>query len=844
MARRSRGLGAGSKTALRPFAQLAKHLGPAERGRLESAFADAEDLLNFHSANIPEKLQRRSISGLVQQIVIDVTASTLGAFVSWERLGDPKISLYEIQVSDDNVFSNPETFTSVDTFFAIEGATTAKFIRVRGVRLDGEAGVWSETGSAVPNITAPAAFSVEFYPLYLDGEDPRVQRTVVYGGDTDPEAIPTFYTLLADSFYADRLNGGLSIWGYVSNRLRRFTDPGKTPWDRVRFTVNGIHRMDAYFPHWTNAFSETSANATDKDSSGRFVTFYAKGGYTAAFGPYGVSVPNTLAGFGPRDAYRVTSQDAVDGSFYWNFPLNARYPSRFDQAQLLSFSDGFPAHESTSVNIEKQQKSHYLIFQDFKMNVPPTSRILGIQADVKRRQPNQRDDEVSANLGVVRPDKSIGQDFVLEHMATGGAGNANATSAYVLEDVNFGKYLDLTVGKGPTGSSSGRLVGDPSGIGNNGALPATLTTIMHSGDSFSISAWGIATSPTSNLGNFLANLGDPTAGVSSNISLTMTTEAAPTNAVTAYNFTVQQATPAGGIAEGPGFVAVGSTRNLNAFHHVVATWNRNTGVNGALRLYVDGVLRATTSTTAAFKNNFVVGRRRAMGIGGISPTLGGTAQSVLGQAQTAFWSTELSAAQVAELFTARGYADYRFNFGKYTSSRFLDHYFLYFPDQANVKDQQIRLVDFTGVRTDLDNKAITTESWPQLGEFFYTTVRQYDVLPLASSDGIPHDNHTAIGYQTYGGPTDLWGAASWSPSEVNDFYFGIAVQALNDADDFFRGNAFVDHARLTVYTEPERDRETTVEISVAAANQFYIEREFFGGLLNIIEIGEKVALLD
>src|SRR3990167_3282312 len=640
MARRSRGLGAGSKTSLRPFTQLLKHLGPAERGRLESAFSDAEDLLSFHSASIPERLQKRRISGLVKQIEISVTASTLGAFVSWPRPSDAKISLYKIQVSDDSVFSSPETFTSVDTFFAVEGASTVKFIRVRGVRLDGEAGVWSETSSAVPNITAQAAFSAEFYPLYVDGEDPSVQRTVVYGGDTDPEAIPTFYTLLADSFYADRLTGGLSIWGYVSNRLRRFTDPGKTPWDRVRFTVNGIHRMDTYFPHWTNAFSETSANATDKDSTGKFITFYAKGGYTASFGPYGINTPNALAGFGPQDAGRVTTQDAPNGTFYWDFPLNARFPSRFDEAQLLSFSAATPAHEAAAPNIENTKKTHYLVFQNFKINVPSTSRIVGIQADVKRRQPNQRDDEIAVNLGNRRPDKILGDDLVLEHMATAPSAS-NVTSANILEDVNFGKYLDLTAGKGGSlaGRNSGRLAGDPGGVGDNGLLAADRTTTLDTGTTFSISAWIIAPSnpiaTTSDIVGTLNALGN------SAVTLSLITS---TTAITTYTFRVFHEGAAGTAS----FTATGATRNLNAFHHVVGTWDKNGGPNGESKLYVDGVLRTTTLPGSAIMRGFNVETPRQLAVGTSTSGIE-LGNSLLGQAQTGLWSKKLTPVEVEEL---------------------------------------------------------------------------------------------------------------------------------------------------------------------------------------------------
>lgn len=852
MPRRSRSLGAGSQNPIRSIPSLLKNLDPAQMDRIQSSFAEAEDLLSFHSQGVPERQQRRRISGLVKQLQITVQSSVLGGFVSWQRLDDPRIAFYELQLGDDSAFSTAETFKLLDTFFSIEGATTRKFIRVRGVRLDGETAIWSATKSIDPSlIGAPKAHSIEFYPKYVDGADPSTLHTITYGGDLNPNRKQTFYTILAHTFYVDRIDGGISIWGYASNRLREAKSAGSTYWDRVRFTVNGIHRMDGYFPLWTNAYTVGNTNFTDfktpfYPTAGQYTTGVARGGYTAAFGPYAVEIPNTLAGVGPNDPGRVTSQEAPDGSFYWDFPMNATKSARFDEAQLESVNVATMAHEAAAFNIGGQQKrTHYLVFQNFNFDLPSDAQIVGIQADLKRRQPNVTNDDIATNFGLRRPDKLEGHDLVIEYRATVGVNTSNVSSANILEDVNFGRYLDLTAGRTlPIGSASdsGRLEGDNTGIGNDGSIPAGLLGLTRifdqGGNNLTVAAWIIvpANFPTLVPGGStifdIVQLSRGSAGSGGGF-LRLDIVAQPaTGLITTYQALFTSGT---GQTVNLLFSATGNTRLPGVFHHVAATWTRS---NRTFRLYVDGVEvdngvgSAVGFTTSSFNDD-----KLSLGLGKFTGTIG---NSVNGQAQCGFWNTALSAAEIKSLYEAKGTVDYRFNFDKYVSANSLNHYFLVFPVQADIQDLSVYLMDESGVRRDLPNRAATDESWPQLSSFFYTDLRQC-TLPLAESDGIPHDNHIAIGYQNYGGPLDLWGRSAWSVNEINSFYFGFAIQAQNASDDFFRNSAFVDHGKMTIFTTPRADREVDVSVSVASANQFYAERFTFGSIINAIEIGSLVG---
>lgn len=856
MPRRSRSLGAGSQVPLRGFASLLKNLDPGQKDRLQDAFSDAENLLSFHSLGVPERQQRRRISGLVRQIQVIATSSILGGFVQWERLDDPRIAFYEIQVGDDNAFSTAETTQILDTFFSIEGINTTKFIRVRGVRIDGETGLWSTTKSIIPDtISAPSVSSVEFYPVFIEGIDPETEKQFVFGGDLDPEGVQTFYTILSNTFYVNRLNGGISIWGYVSNRLKELQEAGVTPWDRVRFTVNGIHRLDQYYPHWTNAFSIDNANKTDfKDFyPGEPMTPPARGGYTAAFGPYAVAVPNTLAGTGPNDAKRVTAQDSTDGTFYWVDPMNASKPSRFDQAQLPAFDWPLPSHEAASFRINAQQKTHWIIFQNFNFDLPDDSIIVGLEAKIKRRQPHELQDNIAANFGIRRPDKVEGDNLVIEHLATSG-NRRNATEANIIDFSGFGRALDLTVDiKGTDAISQARLAGDPSGNGTDGVVGTgvdgtSASRLYNGGSNFTIASWFFCPSPISDYNPGGASTHRIFSSTSpSGVSIDMFVDLfSPTNSILRYqgSFNSSAIGTLGFLYDPPS----AAHAKVNQFHHYAITWNKSIDVgpdnDGRLELYIDGTLVALGIANATFNKNNTLDVRQSMAIGGIVGVT--TGQSIFSQAQVGIWNTTLSSKEINELVNARGDTDYRFNFGDYHSANQLNHYFLVFPNQGDIIDEKVYLVDETGIRNDLDNKAIIDESWPQLGTFFYTTQRQCGFIPLALSDGIPHDNHLAIGYQQYGGELDLWGAPFLTVNQINNFYFGLAVQAKNNTLQSlgFKADAYIDHAKLTVFTIPEADREITVACSAASSNQFYLQRIVWSSLFNTIEIGALVKQIE
>ncbi|MDY6957682.1 MAG: hypothetical protein SVK08_00860 [Halobacteriota archaeon] len=912
---------------------------------MEQAFGQAEDLIDFHTRAVPERENRRRPSGLIQTPVLTVESTIIGAFVTWNRLDDPRIAFYEVQLANDNTFSSVETFQTLEAFFAVENVVTTRFVRVRGVRANGDAGLFSEPARVRPTITAPTASAFEFYPGYFNDSLPVLGTSLSFGKNLDQfRELPEFYTILEETFYADRLTGGFSVWGCVSNRLRRFQDSRAVPWDRIRFKLNGIGVMDGYFPLWTNVMDENAdfaANRLDSNlDTGELMSFYSLGGYTASFGPYNVTIPTSFAGEGPNDPNRSISLPAPDATFYWTDFNNARLPSRYDQGQFptpaiedrFPGSTGLPQHEASSRNIADGEKTDYIYFHDFRFNVPQNRVITGVKAEVSRRQPAFKSSIVSTNLGNTRPDKtsptggkicttasaelsSVCDDVILNYTVIDGGGDPIEVNENidVLEDVDFGRFIDLSRPVSSfTGISAfanrGPLSSDARGADKFGVpnfkINATTNTRIYArsrmfGDNYTGEVpvagdinRGLTISIFCNI-NSLAFVGVPGNHTTRVWNIQGTQGLDVIEVLVTANATSGITLWRARIGSGPFFnvfaniqgIPSGADAALDAFHHICIRWqpsgaSPSTGFPGGgdaddLEFFLNGRPAVSWATSLSrTTHSFFSGLKpdapnsnvepiaipeqqnqgnKGIGIGDVwmvedSDLPGKVAQVAIwdkGLVQTGFKK------EIGTLTDNKGRLDYRFNAKDYESSDRLTHYFLFFPDQPDIQDHEVVLVDQdptsggARVRTDLENKASIGESWPQLGDFFYTDVKLFGFLPTASSNGIPHDNHTAIGYQAYGGEGDLWGSPEWLSEDVNNFYFGFAIRAINNPTaTTATGHAFLDHGRLTLFFAPEEDRSVRATVEASVANQFYFEREVFGALFNVVEIGEKLAELE
>ncbi len=426
MALQGSGKAGSARVPIRGFAKLLNNLPSTIRNRVESAFTDAEDLLNFHNLSNPDQINRRSFDGLVQAPIITATRSILGGSIEWERVDDPRIAMYEVQVDPVNVFPNPDSFNVYEPFFAIEKIDSTRFLRVRSVTQDGRTGNFSNTATINPITTAPRAQTFIFYPEYSDesiqtklpglaqssaGETTLDVVKTYAGGEKVPN---DFYTVLKKDFFPEdeRIDGGMLCWGYISSRMKEFLPNSLIrPWDRVRFKVNGYTRMEhlgqlsddgwsvyrglsgsdagievsspfgTSFAGAVGQFSNIPAFVGTEDSP---MSFYTRGGNTVAFGPWLEPFENLAKrrGQGPKDPEKITqsgfgtSWGTATGSGLDN--AKVPNPPDFDSAlafNLTSASIFFPSPGSDSTTLK---------FQDFKFDIPLDATITGIKVWLRR----------------------------------------------------------------------------------------------------------------------------------------------------------------------------------------------------------------------------------------------------------------------------------------------------------------------------------------------------------------------------------------------------------------------------------------------------------------------------
>jgi hypothetical protein len=810
MPRKSKSLSLGARIPLRGFTQLLKNLSGAERDRLASAFADAENMLDFHNRTVPQIQNRRRISGLIDAPVLTATGSILGASVRWDRLDDTRISFYEIQIDNTNTFPNPQVFEALDTFFTLENVNTVKFIRIRGVRGDGEAGNWSEAVRVQPTITAPQASSHEFYQGY-SGSEPDIIRHKRYGG-------PGFYNLFEKRFYIDREVGSISAWGYISNRLTEHKASNIRPWDRVRFKVNGIARMDQYFPLWTDTFNDLTNYP--QVVGGVPMSFYMKGGYTAAFGPYDTDIPSTLAGEGPNDPhlFRDDEADTPSDSFYWSFPRRAHNQMKWEQGQQAAVTDLKNDQETFFTGLPASRRTGYLTCQDFRFNFDPTDRISGVEVYAKRRQILPPQNLLEGDDGPALPNLPL--DTITE-----------ITNDNITDDAAFGRHVSGFSTNTDFGISSTNTVGegDPS-IG------------LDDPDRISVSLWVLYDGSLDPLSGTrrLFSLENTDSGTVRNLFELILVDIGNQKRIQVVvedqdsNLTRYQS------ASGAASAIVDEP---NVWHHVIATWDGTGGTNAVV--IIDGqVVDPFTLNSGGTWNGYDDTADRYIDIIGgrqfANTNLPGS------RGQVGLWNRVLSLAEAQSINDAIGTADLRSSFGNYSSDDLL-HYWLRLPGESDIRDFEVFLIDENGdILTETVNQAVTTESWPLLDT--YSTLDQADPLDgtaLPSASGIPHDNITGIGYQLYGSPIDTWGfynPGKLTAAVVNSPNFGVAFRARNEPDSF-AGTGLVDHIKMTVYRlrAGKTRNDVILTVEAGAHNNFYVEREVLSGLFNTLEVGPRFA---
>lgn len=261
-----------SKIPLRGISSLFNHLGPALQAKLNSAFAEAEDLMDYHNRSAVDQQDRRVLSGLVAAPVLTTSTNNRGLAVEWARLDDRRISFYEVQVSFSSNFANPDTYKIVDTALSVEGVGTTAYVRVRGVRFDGDTGAWSETATidAFATNSGPVVYSKGFYHISTYR---KANPALAY-----PEAIQSI------TLTPQKQNGGIVVFGSLG-----VSGVTPTAGDVLEVALNG-------FVMSTTDISDTTIPGASEYSVGFGPVFRAHADFSSFSSP--TNNPGTFASTG------------------------------------------------------------------------------------------------------------------------------------------------------------------------------------------------------------------------------------------------------------------------------------------------------------------------------------------------------------------------------------------------------------------------------------------------------------------------------------------------------------------------------------------------------------------
>lgn len=347
---------ANSKIPLRGLATLFTHLGANTKAQITSAFAEAEDLMNTHNNSIVDHQERRFLSGEVSSPILTTTTNSRGFDVQWTRLDDKAISMYEIQISTNSIFSNPDSYKVVDTSFSLEGIGSTVYARVRGVQFNGNTGPWSDPATI-------NAFALSGGP-------------VVYSRGLDD--IPSFYIsdpasvwpapLQRIAITPQRQNGGVVVFGSFGIGFGGIDSQYGDTTDVVQVTINeqvidNINLQDFNGnPTWADgSHSDTPFNITFGPAFLFHSDFY--------FSTSDFKNPNTVASVNPHGAAGTHTG--------WLNTANATGAMETNFGAVIT--DGATTYNVTNLSRGQSSASRFLDMTNFGFTIPTSNTILGIQ---------------------------------------------------------------------------------------------------------------------------------------------------------------------------------------------------------------------------------------------------------------------------------------------------------------------------------------------------------------------------------------------------------------------------------------------------------------------------------
>jgi hypothetical protein len=190
-----------ANTHVRNFAKLFTNLEPGQKAEFELALNDMQDSLDLTSLETTLDLLKRKPDQSLPIPQLTISPTVRGGIIEWEPLDDQRISFFEVDVAALNNFA---TFTTVPTFgnrAVIDGLTSSRFVRVRGVRRDKTTTPYSETGQLSPKLFDVTVRTAEAFYITVTGTDPNI----VLGGSGSTVDFTPFNP-----------DGNSMVWGFAN----------------------------------------------------------------------------------------------------------------------------------------------------------------------------------------------------------------------------------------------------------------------------------------------------------------------------------------------------------------------------------------------------------------------------------------------------------------------------------------------------------------------------------------------------------------------------------------------------------------------------------------------------
>ncbi len=183
------------------FSKFFTNLTPSQRQEIDRALADLQNSKEMTSLDTSVRLLKRKVDQRLPIPQLDVRLAIRGATIGWAPLPDQRINFYEADIS---TLSNFASFTTVPTYgvqLVLNGLSSTKYVRVRGVRRDGTTTPFSETAVVTPTLFNIASHTAEAFYIPITGLG---DHTLVGGAGTDLAYTPI------------NPDGNSMVWGFIS----------------------------------------------------------------------------------------------------------------------------------------------------------------------------------------------------------------------------------------------------------------------------------------------------------------------------------------------------------------------------------------------------------------------------------------------------------------------------------------------------------------------------------------------------------------------------------------------------------------------------------------------------